>query len=109
MRIRCDNNPTRFGGYSIGLPLWTVGSRVDAVFHIDGLYVGGGGLKGTVEKGWLVRRDDQLDQGVRPASRIYAVARMRSAPARSTETSCDTPRSAMVTPNSRSMRAMVMR
>ena len=39
----------------------------------------------------------------------YATAsRILTAPSRSTETSCDTPRSAIVTPNSRSMRAMVI-
>lgn len=38
----------------------------------------------------------------------YAVWRIASAPARSTLTSVETPRSAMVTPNRRSMRAMVI-
>ena len=38
----------------------------------------------------------------------HATSRMRSADCRSTETSCDTPRSAMVTPNRRFMRAMVI-
>ena len=35
--------------------------------------------------------------------------RLDKARARSTETSCETPRSAIVTPNRRSMRAIVMR
>lgn len=46
----------------------------------------------------LLRRNGNAPH---PASRIA------SASIRSTETSCDTPRSIMVTPNSRCMRAMV--
>ncbi len=44
-----------------------------------------------------------------PDPTTYAVARRPSARARSTDTSWLMPRSAMVTPNSRSIRAMVMR
>ena len=43
-----------------------------------------------------------------PCATPYPASRKRSAVSRSTETSCDTPRSAMVTPNSRFMRAMVI-
>src|SRR5205823_3238241 len=42
------------------------------------------------------------------ASLYSAACTTRSAVSRSTDTSCDTPRSAMVTPNRRFMRAMVM-
>ena len=47
-------------------------------------------------------------QGWRRVPQPYDASRMRSAALRSTETSCETPRSAMVTPNRRFMRAMVI-
>ena len=42
------------------------------------------------------------------ATRRYPASRKLSAVSRSTDTSCETPRSAMVTPKRRLMRAMVM-
>ena len=46
--------------------------------------------------------------GIGSAPHAAAVSRILTAASRSTDTSCDTPRSAMVTPNRRFMRAMVI-
>ena len=62
-------------------------------------------------RGWRTRwqRRKRHFRRSRSARQCQAVWRRRAARARSTETSCETPRSAIVTPNSRSTRAIVMR